>query len=561
MPERIIDLEEALDRFRVEFVRASLGRLAEMEALVDRLAAEPGDDASTRSILRHFHGLSGAGGSYGFPHVTELGHEGEAACDEFLAESGAAAADLAAHCSRLIQDLRRDLSVSPAQTMVARPAAAKGLLDILVVEADPELSALLTQLAEGEGMAVRSAATLAQANRELDARMPDGVLVDAGLPDGKGYALVERLRGLPGGEAAAVLIVSAAAEFADRVDAIHCGADGHFPKPLDGQALMRRLEFLLRRPQAEAYRVLSVEDDRDQANFLRAVLKSAGYEVRICADPKTFRTDLAAFRPHLILMDIQLPGTTGYDLARYLRQEEKHATLPVVFLTTQGELASRIEATRAGGDDHMVKPVSPGLLLSTVASRIERARFLQSLLERDGLTRLLSHTAFFERARVATARKRREPAWSCAFVMLDIDHFKSVNDRSGHPVGDRVIASLAALLRRRLRQSDTIGRLGGEEFAILLEGLTEDQAVRLVGRLLLEFSEIEHTAPGGASFRVTASGGIAMLAGYQPDLRSWHEAADAALYAAKRGGRDRVVAASALPPPGSTGPVRVLAPG
>ena len=212
---------------------------------------------------------------------------------------------------------------------------------------------------------------------------------------------------------------------------------------------MRRLEFLFHRARVETPRVLSVEDDPHQANFLTAVLESAGYEVRICSEPDSFFADIAAFRPDLVLMDIQLPGASGYDLVRSLRQEETQAMLPVVFLTTQAELGSRIETARAGGVDHMVKPVSPGLLLSTVASRIERARFLRSLVERDGLTRLLSHTAFLERARVAVARQERHPDWECAFVMLDIDRFKAVNDLYGHPAGDRVLATLAALLRRR----------------------------------------------------------------------------------------------------------------
>ena len=104
-----------------------------------------------------------------------------------------------------------------------------------------------------------------------------------------------------------------------------------------------------------APRILSVEDDPDQAAFIRAFLESAGYQVRTCTDPKNFESFLSSFNPDLVLLDVMLPGMTGYELARYLRQDERYATLPVIFLTTQGNIEARIEAARSGGDDHLVK--------------------------------------------------------------------------------------------------------------------------------------------------------------------------------------------------------------
>jgi diguanylate cyclase (GGDEF)-like protein len=288
--------------------------------------------------------------------------------------------------------------------------------------------------------------------------------------------------------------------------------------------------------------VLSVEDDPDQAGLVRSILESAGYEVCVAAGAREFEEALIAFRPDLVLMDILLPGgVSGYDLARCLRQDERYATLPVLFLTTEQQIHVRIEAVRAGGDDHLAKPISPGLLLSTVAARLERARFLKDLMERDGLTRLLVHTAFLERVRAALIRRRRRPeSPQAALVVLDLDHFKKINDTWGHPVGDRVLIALSGLMRSRLRQTDSIGRLGGEEFGALLEDLTAEDAVHLVERLLADFSAIEHRGPEGASFRVSFSAGVAM-SGAASDLPSWLEIADEALYEAKRGGRNRVV--------------------
>jgi len=374
--------------------------------------------------------------------------------------------------------------------------------------------------------------------------LPDALIVDVLLPDGSGFELVERVRALPGGDRPVVLVISVLAELVDKVEAILCGADGYFEKPVEWDALLRRLRMLLGRDRVAAPRVLSVEDDPQQAAFLRVVLESAGYEFRVCPDPTTLEHDLLSFRPDLLLMDLLLPTMAGHTLTRYLRQHDVHASLPIVVCTTQGHPEARVEAVRAGADDFLLKPVEPGLLLSTVAARIERARFLRTLVERDGLTGLLTHTAFLERARAMVGRRARDPGFVCAWVMIDLDEFKAVNDRHGHPAGDRVLASLAALLRRRLRQSDVMGRYGGEEFAVLVEGLAEDDAIRLVQRLLQEFCLLVHRAPEGGTFSVSFSAGVALLE--TPDLERWLTRADAALLAAKRGGRRQVVAGSAL---------------
>jgi diguanylate cyclase (GGDEF)-like protein len=286
-----------------------------------------------------------------------------------------------------------------------------------------------------------------------------------------------------------------------------------------------------------------VEDDPQQAAYLESILESGGYQVAVCEDPKRFGATLREFQPDLVLMDILLPDISGYDLVRYLRQDERHATLPVLFLTTESQMQSRFRSAQVGGDDHLSKPVVPPVLLSVVASRLERARFLKNLLNRDGLTRLYTHTALMDRAQALHAQKTRDPAREFAWVMIDLDHFKSVNDRFGHPVGDRVLATLSALLRRRLRQSDTIGRYGGEEFAVLFEGLPEFEVVRLVERVLHEFREIDLEVPGKPPFRASFSSGVAML-GEGASLDSWKKASDDALYAAKAAGRNRVVAAT-----------------
>ena len=322
----------------------------------------------------------------------------------------------------------------------------------------------------------------------------------------------------------------------DRIRALfetaRAGAPGVDDRPVEREAA------------ATAPRILSVEDDPDYAAYLQSLLTEAGYLLQICAHPSRFEQQLAAFRPDLILLDVMLPGVTGYDLGRFLRQHDAYAALPVLFLTSQQQVDARVASVEAGGDDYLLKTDPPGLILATVAARVERARILKNLLERDGLTQLLTHTALLGRVGEVIAHHRRDPSRREALAMLDLDDFKTINDTHGHVVGDVVLTSLAGLLRARLRQSDIIGRYGGEEFAVVLINAGEEEAVPLLTRILAEFAGVSHRGAGGAGFSATFSAGVAALSGHHRDVRHWFAAADAALYAAKAAGRNQVVGAS-----------------
>ena len=182
----------------------------------------------------------------------------------------------------------------------------------------------------------------------------------------------------------------------------------------------------------------------------------------------------------------------------------------------------------------------PDHLISAVTSRVLRSRMLRGFMVRDSLTGLFNHTTTKEHLEIELARARRNQS-PLAFAIIDIDRFKLVNDSYGHATGDRVLKSLARLLRERLRQSDIIGRYGGEEFAVVLSGTDGPTAAMVLDQIRAGLAQIRQQADGEA-FTVTFSCGIACFADY-PDAPKLTEAADKALYAAKRGGRNRVMLA------------------
>jgi diguanylate cyclase (GGDEF)-like protein len=538
---------------REQFLHGVPERISGLRRSLEHLAADPGNQGALRDLLLSFHKLSGLGTTFGFPEVTRMGQIGEAEAGRLLQASELPGAQRIKEWSRLVDDIEGALF----QTVPAVPRAAEEATDatprreepykIVVVEDDEPFATALREVLEQKGMTVALARGAKEARSLLEGELPDAVVTDIRLGDGSGFDLVRWFRLQPGGETPVVLVVSVLSDFLDRVEAIHCGADGYFAKPVRWEELVKRLEGLLERRRTQPPRILSVEDDPLEGGLLATIFESAGYHFRLCDDPARLEAELAAFRPDLLLMDVLLPGLSGFSLVRYLRQSDAFTALPVIFLTTQSQLRDQIQALKAGGDAYLTKPVNPSLLLATVSAQLEKARQLSRLVDHDGLTGLLTHSAFFDRAAAVYSQRARPRGRGAVLAMLDLDHFKEINDRWGHLAGDRVLVSLAGLLRQRLRQSDVIGRYGGEEFALILEDLNGEEALRLVRRLLEEFSATAVSIPGGETVQATFSAGLAVLSRSLTGVDAWIQAADEALYAAKVQGRKRVTLAEERP--------------
>lgn len=541
--------QDTFEELKRQYLARSSERLEQINDLLNSLAKSPSDMTLLRDLMRQFHWLAGSGGIYGLPQITKLGTHGEEYCEQLLRENKALTRTDWDKCKALLDALKtsftRDDDDDPQRQTLEHPIPKSEFegSEILLVDSEQSNFLFLAKLLEDQGMHIRSVKTAADALESCASSLPKGIIIALPLSDASGYELVERIRQLDGGDAPVIFLVGLKSGFLDKVQSIHCGSDGFFQMPVDWEAVDKRLKYMLGRGKPHNFRILSVEDDPDQAYFIRAVLESAGYRVHHISDPMQFEEALLSFKPDLVLLDILLPGLTGYELARYVRQDERWATLPVLFLTTQNQLEAHIESANSGADDHLVKPIAPALLLSTAAARLERARFLKNLLHRDGLTQLLTHTAFMEQASAAVAQCKRNPNRLAALVLLDIDRFKPVNEKYGYATGDKVLVSLATIMRQRLRTSDIIGRFGGEELALIVEDLEEYDAVNLAQRVLHDFASMMHRAPDGSEFHMTFSAGIAMLDPKVMDVERWRRLAEQALRAAKNNGRNCVMKA------------------
>lgn len=343
-----------------------------------------------------------------------------------------------------------------------------------------------------------------------------------------------------GGENLPIVMISSRGDMATRLQAARAGIQVYLVKPLSPHDLIDQLEQFAPATAPEPLNILLVEDSRTQAMYFSDILERAGMQVYVEADPLQVLNALEDRAIDLILMDMYMPNCNGHELARVVRQVPRYASIPIVFLSSETKVERQLDAMSRGGDDFLTKPIEAEHLIRSVTIRAERARTLRSLMVTDNLTGLLNHTRIKEELENEVSRTQRRGG-QLAFIMLDIDRFKSINDTHGHPVGDMVIRSLARLLQQRLRRSDAIGRYGGEEFAIIMPDASSEQAASILDGIRRSFASLSHDG-AGEPFSVTFSAGVAGF----PALTTADAltaAADAALYRAKHQGRNRIIEA------------------
>jgi diguanylate cyclase (GGDEF)-like protein len=302
-------------------------------------------------------------------------------------------------------------------------------------------------------------------------------------------------------------------------------------------------------PALAGARILIVDDDRTLGQYISRILTENNC---VPAVAQTFAEAVRLFRearPDLILLDVMMPHMDGYKTARIFRSEGG-AFVPIIMLTALDDLESKRRGMAAGADDFLSKPVTPLELQIRVSSmlRIKRLtdqldaanRQLGELAVTDPLTGLHNRRHLYRQLEREFARARRY-GHPLACLMLDIDHFKQVNDTYGHQVGDRVLVLVGEVLRGSVRTTDFAGRFGGEEFMVLAPETPRDGMALLAERIRQGVPARTGTV-GAETPRVTISLGVAtteVATGATAD--DLVRCADEALYQAKRAGRDRVV--------------------
>ncbi len=288
-------------------------------------------------------------------------------------------------------------------------------------------------------------------------------------------------------------------------------------------------------------KILVVDDDSLIRQLLSALLAPFGDVVVETSGAEALQ-QIEQIKPDLIVLDVQMPGMDGYEVCKRLKENETTASIPVVFLTASSSNEDEERGLEIGATDFIRKPISPQIVRTRVSNILNlqsATRQLELLASTDPLTGAYNRRHFMETGNSELLRSKR---YNHAFsvLMLDIDHFKSVNDKYGHNIGDEALIQTVRVIEETLRGEDTLGRLGGEEFAVLLPETDVSQAGLLADRIRVAIDKIViETDTYALTF--TMSIGATELREDDKHLDDLLKRADEALYQAKDRGRNRVI--------------------
>ncbi len=301
-------------------------------------------------------------------------------------------------------------------------------------------------------------------------------------------------------------------------------------------------------------RAVIADDDPVTTAILSNALRRWSIDATSAPDG-TRAWELLAASPasELAIIDWMMPGLDGIEICRRIRRDPRLAGMYVLLLTGRGSRDDLVAGLDAGADDYMIKPIDTeelrarvqvGVRVASLQARLaDRVSDLQAasehlarLVSTDVLTNVYTRRSWFERAAVEFSRSQRYGR-AFSLMVIDLDWFKRINDSFGHEIGDRVLRGFTDLLRNECRQSDIVGRLGGEEFALLAPETPQAAAQHLAGRIRDVCRDLVVESPGGP-VRCSCSIGISEFASTDDSVESALRRADAALYEAKRSGRD-----------------------
>lgn len=500
------------------------------------------DAEKFKDFHRHIHSLCGSAGTYGYKEGSQAARQLEVYLKKLLGASALTAFDREV-ITQFILQLKEAFKILPSQnffTEVHESVTSKENKIIYILEKDLKLAHELVENLQYAGYSPYILEDLIVLNAAMKEQWPVAILIDmAYLVSDNGQALADIVE-KEETQACQIFSLIPDSELLSRLIAVRAGCNAFFQKPVDLFYLIQVLNQKCGLSATIPFRILIIDDSESLGEYYSLILNQAGMVAHYLTKPLEAFKEIETYHPDLLLIDIYMPECTGLELATVLRQENKFNKIPIIFLSTEQDKRKQLAALSLGGDDFLTKPISPAHLVSAVRARSQRAEVLNYYMSIDGLTGLLNHSHFLKRLELALAYVHQKNL-PLSLVMIDIDHFKEVNDTYGHPFGDLVIKKLATLLTLNLRSQDIVARYGGEEFALVLPGSTAARTEQVVKKLKNQFAQQKFNTD---NFTVTFSAGIAENQ-ENIGLNALVNAADKALYIAKRSGRNRVVISEA----------------
>lgn len=301
-------------------------------------------------------------------------------------------------------------------------------------------------------------------------------------------------------------------------------------------------------PHAKA-KILVVDDDPDSVRIVGMALECEGYQTVLAGSGQEAIEKMSSWRPHLVLLDVSMPGLDGIETLHYLRERNEYVS--TIFVSGKSDVNDVVRGLDAGADDYIRKPFDTRELLSRVRTQLRIKRLnddlasansrLKDLVDKDDLTGLFNMRSLYNKLDNELQRARRFGR-CVSVIMMDMDHFKSVNDNHDHLFGSFVLSEVGRIIRSNIRSVDYGARYGGDEFLVVLTEIGVEGARAFADRLRRIISDHEFRTDGHVS-RQTVSIGLAVTDKGNEDIdaRALVRHADHALYQAKEEGRNCLV--------------------
>ncbi len=525
---------EILESLRREYLAEAPARLGELRK--DLAALRAGEADAVASLKTRFHRLAGSGGSYGFPAITSASREAERWIVEHGEVDDAGFAFLAASIGRVaaaFDDAAREVGLPEAP----RKRPPFGWRAHLIGGA-VDLAARLSAALRDAQYAVASAPLDTDPSTVPASERPDIVVIIPG-PDEDPRAAAARWTTGPFERQIEVALVTDP-RVADplvkpfnRLDLVVS------PQSADAE-IPRWARVAARAAASPALVLVVVEDDAERAT-LTGWLEGAGLRSTVVTSAHEGSEALQKELPDVVLLDWELTDGGGAALVRIIRHSPRLTLTPVVVIADSDRDEERNAALAVGADDLLARPLVQGRLVASVLHRAARSRRLDESVRRDPLSGFLTVGTLLDELGSLLAYARREGE-RISFLMLDVDHFRRVNEQLGHQTGDQVLAHLTRVIRERVRASDLAVRMGGEEFGVLFRHCGPADALA-VGEKIRAAVLASPPVVEGTPMPVRLSGGVASYPEHAVGLRELLLAAERALRQAKETGRDRIVVA------------------
>ncbi|WBA07663.1 diguanylate cyclase [Salinivibrio kushneri] len=537
------DTEKRLEKLKEAYTKRLTSEFKRLHAINDKLLSGNDDHETLEALHAGLHTIAGAAGTFGFPSLGEAARHFERQVANRLSQAEQQASLPNDWIKALESAHNKDsLSANQSTTTIQQPVM-EGAPVIGLVERDSILAKYAQSQFARFGFQVHWVKDANELNQltshALDLMLVDHHAIQNDTPDTNLADLWKiKLRDFK----CPIFFIGAEESYKARLQALRAGGSGYYTKPLDMATLASKFAYMLAHNDAEPGRVMIIDQDASLVSQCQSVLENANMSIEVVPNPEHIFECISEFNPEVIIIGVWLSEVTGAELATLLAQTEHWAHLPIIFLSRDPNADLRRQSLLIDGDAVLEVPVDKELLVSLCQRRVQRLRAFNRTQHQDSLTGLLKHASIKDALQKQwQLAQRRLQVFSV--VMLDIDHFKSVNDTYGHAIGDQVIAAIGTLIRQHFRNTDKLGRYGGEEFALVLPDCDMHQAEKLVNQLREDFAAVKFKA-NDTPFSCTLSAGIADNQRFPAETgESLLALADQALYRAKHDGRNCVVQA------------------